>query len=77
MGFLGLIFWTVVIWLAVGLMRGRRWGCRSHAASGDADELDRQRSYVEDLERRVVELEERLDFTERLLAGRPGVTASS
>ena len=33
-------------------------------------ELDEQREYVDSLERRVAELEERLDFTERLLAQR-------
>ena len=33
-------------------------------------ELDEHRVYVDGLERRVAELEERLDFTERLLAGR-------
>ena len=33
-------------------------------------ELDEQRSYVDALESRITQLEERLDFTERLLAGR-------
>ena len=33
-------------------------------------EIDEQREYVDSLERRVAELEERLDFTERLLAQR-------
>lgn len=75
MGFLGLIFWVLVIWAVVGLMRGRRWGCWSASAgtrdARDADDLDRRLSYEETLERRVAELEERLDFTERLLASRP------
>lgn len=34
------------------------------------EELDEHRQYIDDLERRVAELENRLDFTERLLAGR-------
>lgn len=34
------------------------------------ESLDEQRSYIESLETRVSELEERLDFTERLLAER-------
>jgi hypothetical protein len=33
-------------------------------------EFDEHREYVDSLERRVAELEERLDFTERLLAQR-------
>jgi hypothetical protein len=45
-------------------MAGRGWTPRTER------ELDEQRSYVETLERRVNDLEERLDFTERLLAGR-------
>ena len=36
-------------------------------------ELDEQRTYVDSLERRVADLEERLDFTERLLAERSSV----
>jgi hypothetical protein len=36
-------------------------------------ELDEQRNYSDALERRVADLEERLDFTERLLARRAGV----
>ena len=34
-------------------------------------EVEAQRSYISDLETRVAELENRLDFTERLLATRP------
>jgi hypothetical protein len=37
-------------------------------------ELEDQRSYVDALESRVAQLEERLDFTERLLAGRRSET---
>jgi hypothetical protein len=35
-----------------------------------AAEVETQRSYISDLEARVAELENRLDFTERLLATR-------
>jgi hypothetical protein len=40
-------------------------------------ELDEQREYVDSLERRVAELEERLDFTERLLAQRNQVASGA
>ena len=41
-----------------------------YASSRPPRELDEQRDYVDSLERRVADLEERLDFTERLLARR-------
>jgi hypothetical protein len=47
--------------------------------TGDLDyrqdeELVEHRHYIDELEKRVAELENRLDFTERLLAGRQEVT---
>ena len=57
-------------------MMARHWGRRRwvHAPPGASprgeQELDEQREYVDNLERRVADLEERLDFTERLLAQR-------
>jgi hypothetical protein len=51
--------------------RRERW---AHSFPGPSTrserELDDQREYVDSLERRVADLEERLDFTERLLAQR-------
>jgi len=68
------MFWLIP--LLFFCMMARRWGRRRwvHALPGALprreQELDEQREYVDSLERRVAELEERLDFTERLLAQR-------
>ena len=40
-------------------------------------ELENQRNYIADLESRIAELENRLDFTERLLATRAGSAESA
>jgi hypothetical protein len=51
--------------------RRERWAVAGRRGSPRLEqELDEHRAYVDGLERRVAELEERLDFTERLLAGR-------
>ena len=51
--------------------RRERWAHTFPGPSTRAErELDEHREYVDSLERRVAELEERLDFTERLLAQR-------
>jgi hypothetical protein len=79
----GWLFWLVVgflIWrLASSCGRRRRWERLGEGgASRVSREQEDQRSYVEALETRVSELEERLDFTERLIAGRkesPGLPA--
>lgn len=44
----------------------------SHDEPGSVDraELEDQRNYIEGMEARIAELENRLDFAERLLAGR-------
>jgi hypothetical protein len=68
------MFWLVPLLLF--LMVSRHWR-RDRWAMADGGrsprlerELDEQRLYVDGLERRVAELEEQLDFTERLLARR-------
>ena len=73
MGFFGMLFWIAVIWLAVKAFRGYA-GCARASGSFDrsyrSQPLDHQQPYIDALESRVAELEERLDFTERLVAGR-------
>ena len=68
------MFWLIPLLLFCMMARRRRRERWTHAFPGGASrgdwELDEQRDYVDSLERRVAELEERLDFTERLLAGR-------
>ena len=68
------MFWLVPFLLFFTVTRHWRRQRWAMAGSGWTPrlerELDEQRSYVETLERRVAELEERLDFTERLLGGR-------
>jgi hypothetical protein len=78
MGFFGMLFWIAIFWLAYRVFRGRS-GCRRRWA----DRLEErsnvgadQQSYIDALETRVAELEERLDFTERLVAGRQQSVAS-
>ncbi|MGE0351973.1 MAG: hypothetical protein AB7I33_03140 [Gemmatimonadales bacterium] len=67
--------WLVIPFVIFGIGSARR-GRRSLAGPDfrrERDELlqelDDQRGYMEGLEERVAELENRLDFTERLLAG--------
>jgi hypothetical protein len=64
----GWIFWLLVgflIWRFA--IRGRCWrAAEPRQYRGDREE----NSYVDALESRVSSLEERLDFTERLMAGR-------
>ncbi len=50
--------------------RRERWAMPGGGSPRLERELDEHRVYVDGLERRVAELEERLDFTERLLAGK-------
>jgi hypothetical protein len=68
------MFWLVPLLLFCMVARRWRrepWGYALHGPSPRAErELDEHREYVDSLERRVAELEERLDFTERLLAQR-------
>ncbi len=68
------MFWLIPLLFFVMLTRHwRREGCAvtgRRESPGLERELEEQRLYVDGLERRVAELEERLDFTERLLARR-------
>jgi hypothetical protein len=73
------IFWLVLLFVFMSMRRRRRWerwamsesgyGARGNAAPVRA-ELEHQRSYIEELEARIAQLEEKLDFTERLVSGR-------
>jgi hypothetical protein len=69
------MFWLMPFLLFMMLTRQRqraRWAMEGRRESPRLErELDEHRVYVDGLERRVAELEERLDFTERLLARRP------
>jgi hypothetical protein len=71
----GFMFWLVPLLLFSFAFRRRRWYA-SHAPQPWHDgadlrrEVEEQRGTIERLESTVSQLEERLDFTERLLAGR-------
>jgi hypothetical protein len=72
MGFFGMLFWIAVLWLAYRWFR-RSERCVAVGPRGYAPPRTRpeaQQEYIESLESRLSELEERLDFTERLLANR-------
>jgi hypothetical protein len=69
----GWIFWLLVAFLIWRF--AARGGCRrAHAPLRERREHE-DSAYVDALETRVSNLEERLDFTERLLAGRREQTA--
>jgi uncharacterized protein YceH (UPF0502 family) len=86
MGFFGFVFWIIVIWMIIRHMQRREnrrmigvtggwYDSGEFYSPRKARKLARQASgdqtqYIESLESRVSELEERLDFTERLLAGK-------
>ena len=73
MGFFGLLFWVVAIVLLTRACRARRWGHRYERRAfrrSDWGQGDDQGSVIDALETRIHELEERLDFTERLLESR-------
>jgi hypothetical protein len=86
MGFFGVLFWIAVIWLLIRWWRGSERcvsaGPREYAPGWyRSDRFDRKdtyetarrddrQQYIDSLETRVSELEERLEFTERLLASR-------
>jgi hypothetical protein len=50
--------------------RKRRHKAESAASTELLSEVEAQRTYISDLEARVAELENRLDFTERMLSTR-------
>ena len=88
MGFFGMLFWLLVIWMVIRAWHRRSERCVAMGPSGyvpgwygrdrfgDRDSAIRSRpdasrqDYIDALETRLSELEERLDFTERLLASR-------
>jgi hypothetical protein len=72
MDFWGMLFSFAVIWFVFRMIRGRSCGRtyqRDRLERRQESETDQQ-SYIDALESRVAELEERLDFTERLVAGK-------
>jgi hypothetical protein len=77
------MFWLVPLMLISFAFRRRRWYGRYGPPAPWADgadlrrEIESQRSTIERLETTVSQLEERLDFTERLLAGRHEAGATS
>ena len=86
MSFFGFLFWMFIIWMIIRHWQRREGRRMVGVTSGwydsgefytprKARQLARQvqgeqQQYIESLETRVSELEERLDFTERLLAER-------
>ena len=75
MGFFGMLFWILVLWLVYRAWR-RAHPCLAVESGGykgrDFEARDDQQDYIDALESRLSELEERLDFTERLLATKSG-----
>jgi hypothetical protein len=88
MGFFGMLFWIVVVWLVIRAWHRRSERCLAigpreyapgwydrdrYSETGFTSRTRRDTSrqeYIDALETRLSELEERLDFTERLLASR-------
>lgn len=75
------MFWMVPLFFCFAMMRRRRWerwamaqGYYRAGAGGSGSGLQRevesQRTSIEELEHRIAQLEEKLDFTERLVTGR-------
>ena len=91
MGFFGMLFWILVLWFVFRAWRRSEryvavvprgswtWHPRDRYATRDlpsppaAPEV--RQDYIDALESRISELEERLDFTERLLSKRQEGTA--
>jgi hypothetical protein len=73
MGFFGMLFWIFVVWLVIRTWR-RSQNCITvgpgRYSRGHFNHRDLREDYIDSLESRLNELEERLDFTERLLAGK-------
>jgi hypothetical protein len=75
------MFWLVPLLLFSFIFRRRRWygryGPPPWPDAGDLRrEIETQRGTIERVENTVSQLEERLDFTERLLAGRHEASAT-
>ncbi len=75
MGFFGMLFWILVFWLVYRAWR-RAHPCVAVESGGyrgrDFAARDERQDYIDALESRLSEVEERLDFTERLLAAKKG-----
>jgi hypothetical protein len=75
MGFFGMLFWILVFWLVYRAWR-RAHPCVAVETVGnrgrDFTMRDERQDYIDALESRLSEVEERLDFTERLLATKSG-----
>lgn len=71
----GWLFWMLVAFVIWRLVGG--CGSRHRSERTRLEPRENEPAYVDALETRVSELEERLDFTERLLAGRSGLAAVS
>jgi hypothetical protein len=75
------MFWLIPLLFFCMVARRRRRAWWAQAPVGFSPllerELDEHREYVDSLERRVAELEERLDFAERLLTGRNQAASAS
>jgi hypothetical protein len=86
MSFFGMVFWVLILWflirawrrsqrcLPIGPRGSPGWYGRDRYDARDvappAGRGAERQEYIDSLESRITELEERLDFTERLLAGR-------
>ena len=92
MGFFGMLFWIAVFWLVLKWWRrsercvtvGPRgyapgWYGRDRYRDREPERAqpDTRQEYIDLLESRVSDLEERLDFTERLLASRNQVSSQT
>ena len=73
------MFWLVPLLFFLSMRRRWRWerwamsggGYGPRTDSGPLkSELEHQRASIEELEGRIAQLEEKLDFTERLVSGR-------
>ncbi|MFL5447043.1 MAG: hypothetical protein ACJ8AX_00725 [Gemmatimonadales bacterium] len=88
MGFFGMMFWILVLWFVYRAWRRseryvavvpkgswyrERYAIRDLPSPPARPEV--RQDYIDSLESRISELEERLDFTERLLASRQERTA--
>lgn len=91
MGFFGMLFWILVLWFVYRAWRRSeryvavvprgswtgyprdRYATRDLPSPPAAPEV--RQDYIDSLESRISELEERLDFTERLLSKRQEGTA--
>ncbi len=91
MGFFGMLFWIAVFWLVIRWWRRSErcltagpggytpgwYGRDQYGDRAEPSRPDTRQEYIDALESRVSDLEERLDFTERLLASRNQVSSQA